>query len=624
MTTVNQTAALLVAFALAIGALSGGPLRGPRAAAAADPVVVEVTSSADTAASPACPDATRCTLRRAIEVANTDASGLPVRITFAETAFPAAATATIVVGSTPLPVVTREDVTIDGSGRGVRLAGTTQSVTPTVNGLVTSGTRATVRGLEIRGFAGTCLHMSGPSSTAGGDPAAGQGNVIDDCDVGVRVDGADSLVHGNSIGLSPGVAGANSVSTGIWATGADTIVGEAASGEGHANAIGNAASGIRIGGVNVAALTGVRVAGNSIGGEVDAPAPVQAGIDVFAPAAGVLITENGVRTAASGIRVHGSAAGPSAVKVTISRNTFANIAGLAIDLNADGLANPNDEGDTDDGANGLRNSPVLIRAVQSSVTGKACAGCQVQLYFAHHLPGGKSDYGTEPLPGAVATAGPDGSFAFDNPPVAPGQWLVALATDGEGNTSEFSTSTRVGAGNVQCGIPSLSPGWNLVGYFGAQAVNLGAAFPADGPGVGSVRAIYRLNAGTGSYAGWLSDTAAGRTLNALQPGEAYWMLAEAAVALPGGFSLSVPVPVQLRAGWNTVVYIGATAAVEDALASIAGKYTGLYAWSAASQAWQRYGGPGVPAWARDFSELQACGAFEIFMTQDAVLTPLQP
>lgn len=610
---------MLCALVVATVALGSSSLPASQRAAAADAILIEVTSSADTLASPACPDATRCTLRRAIESANADTSGSGVRIGFAQAAFPPENPGTITLGAVPLPVVTTENVIIDGVGRGVRLAGVTQSPTPSVNGIVMSGARAAIRGLEVRGFAGNCIHLAGPQAVAGGDPVLGEGNVIDDCAVGIRVDGAGSRIDGNSIGLSPGTVGAASVVIGLWVTASDSMVGEAASGEGHANNVENATVAVRVGGVGTAALTGVRVASNTVGGSTGAAVPVQTGIEVLAPASGVLLTANALRNAARGITVH-----PGANKVSISQNTFFNIAGLAIDLNADGLRNPNDDGDADTGANGLRNAPAFSRAVQSRLSGTACGGCHVQIYLAFHLPGSDTDYGTEPVPGTVVVADANGSFAIDNPPVTPGQWLVALATDSDGNTSEFSASTRVGAGNVQCGNPSIVPGWNLVGYFGSEGVNLGGTFPADGVGAGLVKAIYQLDASTGTYARWLSDTAAGRTLTSLQPGEAYWMLAGGAVTLPGGFSLSIPVPATLHAGWNTFVYIGASAAVLDALASLAGRYTELYAWDSTHQEWNRHGGPGAPAWVADFTDIQACSAYEVFLTQDVLLTPLQP
>jgi hypothetical protein len=115
-------------------------------------------------------------------------------------------------------------------------------------------------------------------------------------------------------------------------------------------------------------------------------------------------------------------------------------------------------------------------------------------------------------------------------------------------------------------------------------------------------------------------------LDTLLPGEAYWFYANEAVTLNSGFSLSVSLPIQLRAGWNDIVYIGATADVKDALAGIAGDYAGLYQWTpgVVGGHWLAYGDAATPGWVRGFSETQACAAYELFVTGDSVLTPLQP
>ncbi|MGH2608501.1 MAG: hypothetical protein ACRDHF_05370, partial [Tepidiformaceae bacterium] len=91
------------------------------------------------------------------------------------------------------------------------------------------------------------------------------------------------------------------------------------------------------------------------------------------------------------------------------------------------------------------------------------------------------------------------------------------------------------------------------------------------------------------------------------------------------FSLTVPLPVALKAGWNEFVYIGASADVRDALASIAGKYTSVYRWSnaAGSSRWSS-NHAAIPDWAQGFTNLDACGAYSIFVTEDVTLTPLQP
>src|SRR5690606_21166692 len=135
-----------------------------------------------------------------------------------------------------------------------------------------------------------------------------------------------------------------------------------------------------------------------------------------------------------------------------------------------------DDGDGDIGPNAWLNHPLITRATQSRIEGTACAGCEVQVYAAVHLPGGIGDFGSLPLPVGTITANAGGTFAVDSPPVSPGEWVIALAIDADGNTSEFGPANRVGAGAVQCGNLDLRAGWNHVGFFGPQTVILGDTF----------------------------------------------------------------------------------------------------------------------------------------------------
>ena len=110
----------------------------------------------------------------------------------------------------------------------------------------------------------------------------------------------------------------------------------------------------------------------------------------------------------------------------------------------------------------------------------------------------------------------------------------------------------------------------------------------------------------------------------LEPGDAYWFLADAPAPLSGGFSLSMPIAVPVKAGWNTLVYIGASAPVADAFASLGTAYKEVYAWNAGAAAWTSYSAEGAPAWAQGFTEVQACRAYQLFAATDATLVPLQP
>ena len=130
-------AAVVVVFLALVGA---GLVAGSAArTVAASPLLIVVTSAADTVATPVCPDASRCTLRKAIETANLDLAATAVTITFSATIFPAATPATITIGGTPLPFATHPDLAIDGSGVGVRIAGAPAGAP---DGLVLTGAAA--------------------------------------------------------------------------------------------------------------------------------------------------------------------------------------------------------------------------------------------------------------------------------------------------------------------------------------------------------------------------------------------------------------------------------------------------------------------------------------------------
>jgi len=613
-------ASVVVVFLVLVGA-------GPDSAsvigvAAASPLSILVTSASDTIASPACPDASRCTLRKAIETANVDVTASAVTITFNTTVFPSATPTTVSIATTPLPPVTRADLAIDGSGAGVRIL---SAAAGAPDGLVLSGARSRVSGISIARFAGTCLKLSGADVVVGGERATGHGNDFGDCGTAIRTEGTNTRVQGNRVGFGADGLSVAAVQLGIVVAGSNSVVGDDGLAPGYQNRVGNAQVAVVVGGTGTSPVTGIKIISNIFGQAVDGrAAPVGVAVRLLSPVTSAQVASNSVSNAQTGIALQGSVGGPSAQGVRIAANTFSQIGHLSVDLNEDNQTNPNDVGDGDAGANGLRNYPGFTRVVQSRISGSACAGCQVQLYQATHTPGGGVDYGAAPIPGGVVVAGEDGSFVFESPAVTPGLWVTALATDPQGNTSEFAPGSRVGAGSIQCANGTLQSGWNLTGYFGAEAVNLGSSFPPDGAAAGRVRAIYHLEPGTGAYTRWFADVSFARTLLSLEPGEAYWFLADGPAPLSGGFSLSAPISVPLKAGWNTVVYIGASAPVADAFASLGANYRELYAWDAITGGWSSYSSEGAPAWAQGFTEAHACRAFHLFSTADEILVPLQP
>jgi CSLREA domain-containing protein len=607
--------ARLLPVALFLLLLGDGP-QGARFARAAE-VLITVTSAADDPGNEAfeCPDAAQCTLRAAIELANADASAESIRIVFDPAVFAGDNPVSIFVSDGPLPPITRTAVTIDASNVSVVLDGSNLQ-DPSAIGLYLAGVDNRVFGLSIRAFSAACLALGGSLAIAG-DTAPAFRNRVDDCPTGIEVNGAGASIAGNLVGLAPADPQSPVMSTGIAVSAADVVVGTTFN-PAPANVIGRVQTGVLIGRGPETPFTGVVVQRNRIGSDLGAaPAPVGVAVLVSHPSNATQVVQNEIGNAGTGVGVAADSGGRSTTGNTVRGNTFAGIAGLAIDLGMNGLLEPNDPGDFDSGPNTLLNSPMVTTATQGQVAGTACPGCLVSFYTTDHVPGPTLDSPTVPIPALDVTSDQFGNFALISPPVTPGDWIMAVATDPLGNTSEFAPSIRIGAGFVQCGSHQLLPGWNLVGYFGESTL-LGGQVPPAG-----VLAVHHLIDGPGGgYLSWFSNGSVG--LSVIQTGEAYWFYAEETTFLPGAVSLSSGLPVQLVAGWNDFVYVGASENVDDALASLGARWDALYEFDAAARAWHSYGGPDVPAYVHAFDTLEACGAYRIHMTGDALLIPLQP
>jgi hypothetical protein len=144
----------------------------------------------------------------------------------------------------------------------------------------------------------------------------------------------------------------------------------------------------------------------------------------------------------------------SSTRVLISRNSFRDNFGLAIDLDAAGVT-ANDAGDADTGANDLQNFPVLTSAIASggnvtiagtlnSIAGSAYT---VELYASAACD--PSGYGEgETYLGSVpftTDASGTGAFTVSLPGPATG-FVTATARDASNNTSEFSACVVIASG----------------------------------------------------------------------------------------------------------------------------------------------------------------------------------
>jgi len=169
----------------------------------------------------------------------------------------------------------------------------------------------------------------------------------------------------------------------------------------------------------------------------------------------------------------------------IRDNSMFSNAGLGIDLGADGVT-PNDATDADTGANNLQNYPVLTEALANSdgsttISGSllSAANASFTLEFFSNTacdPSGNGE-GQEVIGVTNVMTAASGSNAFVvtfTHTVPAGNFISALATDANANTSEFSACVTVVAaaappeitwslndGQIELSWPALPAGWRL-------------------------------------------------------------------------------------------------------------------------------------------------------------------
>ncbi|MBK8051285.1 MAG: right-handed parallel beta-helix repeat-containing protein [Anaerolineales bacterium] len=292
------------------------------------------------------------------------------------------------------------------------------------------------------------IHNGVPSAEPDQYPTQGDGVFVvggaSDNLVGGDTAGARNLISGN---VRDGVTVASTGSlrnrvVGNW-IGTD-VTGEAA--------LGNGWNGVYVyGGPENTEVAGNVLAGNGWGIAVGALAPDSApsgtviisnpigigagGVTALGNrAAGIYLSGGAVRTQigsdaagagnriannlASGVSIHGAAT----LSNTISHTAIWDNGGQGIDLA--------------DGGNVELAAPTVEKSTAGEfVTGSACAGCRVELF---------SDKGTQGrVYEGATTAGADGQFTFVHATTLAGPYVTGTATDGAGNTSEFSIRAPV-------------------------------------------------------------------------------------------------------------------------------------------------------------------------------------
>jgi VCBS repeat-containing protein len=332
---------------------------------------------------------------------------------------------------------------IAGNGEdGIFLTGHDNRVQGNLVGVDLTGKIALKNGL--RG-----VEVSGSNNLIGGD-APGAGNLISGNDQeGISLYGQTNMVLGNFIGTDV---------TGTQALGnRDGISVSSASG----NRIGdtsessrNLISGNRELGVFLVG-NGTTVQGNVIGTDLTG------GIDLGNKLAGVYLrgSQNvvGGQTSGAGnvIAFNGSgvlAESSSGSNAILDNAIYANVA-LGIDLGYNGVT-LNDAGDSDEGANGDQNFPLLLSAttdnaqltVRGTLNSTPGGTYRVEFFTDDELDPSGYGEGRTFLGAAEVTTDADGNAIFSAtlPPVPAGSFITGTATDlATNNTSEFSAGVRV-------------------------------------------------------------------------------------------------------------------------------------------------------------------------------------
>lgn len=184
-----------------------------------------------------------------------------------------------------------------------------------------------------------------------------------------------------------------------------------------------------------------QVNGNNIAGNTG-----HAGIFIYGATGGAYQSNTIRNQANAGIIVALSGGGHH-----FASNSIFDNGGLGIDLNWDGVS-ANDPGDTDGGTNGLQNFPVLTAAVNGlgattrvdvDLTSFANGQYTIQFFANTSCDASGHGEGERLISTFTGHSAPATSQPFMSEEVPAGQFITAIATDSQGNTSEFSACRLV-------------------------------------------------------------------------------------------------------------------------------------------------------------------------------------
>ncbi len=382
-------------------------------------------------------NSTECTLREAITAANRTSSADVINFNIVGGTAPVKT----ISPTSELPTIT-EAVTIDGY--------TQPGASPNTLAKGTDANLLIVLDGSNTGSSADGLHISGSNVVV-------RGMVINHFFSGIKIFSSDvstdnNRIEGNFIGTDP--TGTQAASTGF---GVDVLEGENNTVGGTSPEARNLISGNGADGVFIDNASGTKVLGNILGTSKDGITPlgnVNEGVDMInaertivggtTPGAANTIAFNGD----DGVLVTGVSSSGNRV---LSNSIFSN-GGLGIDLSdesdsGDGPT-PNDPGDTDEGANGFQNKPVIASAVTSSRTTTLkgrLESTQNTDFIVQFFANPTGNEGKKFIGQKRVTTNLEGKVSFTFSPareVGVGKPVTATVTGPEG-TSEFSAPRTV-------------------------------------------------------------------------------------------------------------------------------------------------------------------------------------
>ncbi len=353
--------------------------------------------------------------------------------------------------------------TISGNDTGIHVRAGEQTINANRIGTDFSGSTS---GTGMGNYRGIRIEPAADANHIGSSDPIHKNVISGNTAVGIEVESADNIIQGNYIGCNISGDTALGQQEGVVLGGNSNLLGGNNAGDGNLIS-GNDIDGVIVGG------SGHQILGNTIGADINGlPLGNQNGIfsiqsdnviiGTNATASGNLIAHNSLhgvmllarsktyhiagntitQNGGDGIILGTFSMSPDVPEqITINRNSIYDNGGLGIDLYPAGVT-PNDPGDADSGPNTLLNFPELSQVTSTNAQGTVCASCRVEAFIADGDPTGYGE-GMTFVGEAFADSSGSLSLPLDVNLVSTCDLITTRATDGAGNSSEFSENMRV-------------------------------------------------------------------------------------------------------------------------------------------------------------------------------------